>query len=82
LISFINWVGGFFVNRVKEFVDIYVDERQIRESYGDEYADRFSQVDPATGKKRISAAKVLTRVVIAGLAAFWIIIFIRYKTTF
>jgi len=78
----INWVGGFIINRAREFADIYVDERQIKESFGDEYAERFAAINPATGKKQISAAKLLKRVVITGIVAFWIVILIRYKTTF
>ena len=80
MISILNWIGGFFVNRAREFVDIYVDERQIRESFGDEYADRFSTVDPFSGKKQVSIAKLLKRVVIVFIVAFWVVIAVRCAT--
>jgi len=76
----LNWIGGFIVNRAKEFADIYLDEKDIRESYGDEYADRFSAVNPKTGKKKISLMKIGKRIVILGITAFWIIILIRIST--
>jgi len=76
----LNFIGKFIVNRVKEFFDIYLDEKDIRESYGNEYADRFSVVNPKTGKRKISLMKIAKRIVILGVIAFWIIILIRVLT--
>ena len=80
MIYFIKGAGRFIKNRCAEFVDIYVDEAQIRESYGDEYADRFSAVDPVTGKRRVSAAKIVTRVFIVLMVIFGAIVAVRLAT--
>ena len=80
MINIINIIGRFISDRIKEFFNIYLDEKDIRESYGDEYADRFSVVNPKTGKRRISLMKIAKRIVILGIITFWIIIFIRIMT--
>ena len=77
MLRIMEWIGVFAANRVRDFRDIYVDEEQIRESYGNEYADRFSAVDPSTGRRRISALKVATRIVIVFIVIFWIIVAVR-----
>ena len=64
---------NFIKNAIRDFLDIYIDENQIREAYGNEYADRFAAVDPVTGKKRISVSKVFKR--IAGVFIFAIFLF-------
>ena len=70
----------FIIKCVKEFFDIYLDEQDIRESYGNEYADRFSVVDPVTGRKKISLLKIGKRIVILIIITFWAIIIIRMIT--
>ena len=71
-----------FINKlVKDFLDIYQDENNIRESYGNEYADRFSIINPATGKKRISVAKVFTRAFIVFMVILCLIVLIRIAVT-
>jgi len=62
---------------IKDFLNIYLDEENIRAAYGDEYADRFSVFDPITGKKKISVAKILKRVLIVFLIALNLIWLIR-----
>lgn len=71
---------NFIKNRVKEFLNIYWDDEQVRKHYGNEYADRYSILDPATGKKMISPAKIITRVVIAVIVAMWVVIAVRMMT--
>ena len=73
----INFIGRLIANLVREFFNIYLDEKDIRESYGDEYADRFSVINPKTGRRRISFMKIAKRIVILGIIAFWLILFIR-----
>jgi len=80
MINVINWIGEFFTNIVRDFLNIYVDEKQIRESYGDEYADRYSYLHPVTGKRYKSITKILKRVVIVFIVAFWVIIAVRMAT--
>jgi len=80
MMSIINFIGGFISDRIKEFFNIYLDEKDIRESYGDEYADRFSVVNPKTGKRKISLMKIAKRIVILGIIAFWLVIIIRIFT--
>ena len=70
--------GSLMPKFIKDFLNIYVDEEQVREAYGDEYADRFSAVDPATGKKKISAAKIFKRLFILFLIGFNLLWIIRY----
>lgn len=72
-----NFIKKFLKNRVREFLDIYVDEEKIRESYGNEYADRFSNINPATGKKTISGLKVITRVFIVFMLILCAIVAVR-----
>ena len=70
---------------VKDFLDIYQDEQNIRESYGNEYADRFSVINPETGKKRVSVGKVLTRVFIVFMVLLCLAFLVRiltYDSTF
>jgi len=70
----------FIKNIIKDFCNIYLDEKNIRESYGDEYADRFSSVDPATGRKKISVSKILNRILIVFIIIFCLIVIIRMAT--
>jgi len=65
---------------VKDFLNIYLDEKNIRDAYDDEYADRFSAVHPVTGKRKISASKVLTRIFIVFMIIFMLIIIVRMAT--
>ncbi|MCL2095554.1 MAG: hypothetical protein FWH10_01470 [Oscillospiraceae bacterium] len=73
----IKYIGGFIKNLAKEFTDIYLDEKNIRESYGDEYADRFSVINPKTGRRKLSALKLAKRIVIVLIVAFWALIIYR-----
>lgn len=70
----------FIDKLIKDFLDIYQDENNIRESYGNEYADRFSAVDPVTGKKKISVGKVLTRVYIVFMVLLCLFFLVRIIT--
>ena len=70
-----------FINKIiKNFFNIYQDENNIRESYGNEYAERFSVIDPATGKKKVSVSKVITRIFIVLMIILCLIIIIRMIT--
>ena len=70
-----------FINKlVKDFLNVYKDENDIRESYGNEYADRFSIIDPVTGKKKVSVLKVLTRIFIVFMVILCIIVIVRMCT--
>ena len=68
-------------NMVKDFLNVYLDEKHIREAYGDEYADRFSTINPVNGKRKISVAKVLQRIFIVFIIAFVLFLFIRIIST-
>ena len=70
----------FIDKLIKDFLNIYQDEQHIRESYGNEYADRFSVVDPATGKKKISVGKVCTRIFIVFMIILCLIFLVRMIT--
>lgn len=70
----------FINNIVKEFFNIYVEEKDIRQSYGNKYADHFLYVDPITGKKKISAEKVFMRILIVFIATIVLFIFARMMT--
>ena len=71
----------FFTGLVRDFLDIYVDEEKIRDSYGDEYADRFAAVDPVTGKKMVSPLKIFTRIVIVLISSLCLFFLVRIITT-
>jgi hypothetical protein len=68
---------NFIKNFIRDFLDVYIDENQIREAYGNEYADRFAAVDPVTGKRKISVAKILKRVVGVFIFAIFLFFIIR-----
>ena len=67
----------FLKRMINGFLDIYVDENQVRETYGDEYADRFAAVDPKTGKKTVSVSKILKRIVGVFIFALYLFLMIR-----
>jgi len=71
---------NFIKNFIRDFLDIYIDENQVREAYGNEYADRFSSVDPKTGKKKVSVSKVLKRIVGILIFAMFIFFIVRITT--
>ena len=70
----------FIKNMVKDFLNIYVDENNMRESYGNEYADRFPAVNPATGKKIISPKKLFIRGFIVFMLFLCAIVIVRMVT--
>ena len=70
----------FIKNIINDFLNIYLDEQHIREHYGDEYADRFSVINPLTGKRKVSASKVLKRIAIIFITALVLFLFIRVIT--
>ena len=72
-------IPKFIKNLIGDFLNIYIDENQIREAYGNEYADRFAAVDPVTGKKKVSASKILKR--IAGVFIFALFLFLIIRIT-
>jgi len=67
----------FIKNIIKDFLDIYIDENQVRETYGNEYADRFSSVNPVTGKKKVSVSKILKRIVGVFIFALFLFLIVR-----
>jgi len=67
----------FIDNMIKDFLNIYLDEKNIREAYGKEYADRFSVLNPITGKKIVSVRKVLMRIFIVFMVALCLFLFVR-----
>ena len=77
---FINYIIRVIKNIIKDFLNVYLDDENIREAYGDEYADRFSVVNPVTGKRKVSAAKILNRIFIVFILAFVIFIMIRMSS--
>ena len=70
----------FIDNIIKDFLNIYKDEKNIRDAYGNEYADRFSVINPATGKRIISVGKVLMRIFIVFMVALCLFFFVRIMT--
>ena len=70
----------FIDKMIRDFLNIYMDEKNIREAYGDEYADRFSAFDPVTGKKKVSAVKVMKRIFIVFLVVLFLAFFVRILT--
>lgn len=70
----------FLKNIVRDFLNIYVEEAAIRESFGDEYADRYSNRDPKTGRKMVSGLKIFTRIVIVFVLTLYIFYIARILT--
>lgn len=70
----------FITNIAKDFLNIYVEEDDIRKAYGDEYADRHSNIDPKTGKKIISGAKVFTRAFVVFMILLCLLVILRMVT--
>jgi len=65
---------------VKDFLDIYVTEKDIKQSFGDEYVERFSNVDSETGKKKtrkISVSKLTARIIGTSVFIYFLFMFIR-----
>ncbi|MCL2816019.1 MAG: hypothetical protein FWD23_15595 [Oscillospiraceae bacterium] len=67
----------FLINIVRDFLNIYIEEDKIRESFGNEYADRYSNRNPKTGKKIVSGLKVFTRIFIVFILALCIFYLVR-----
>ena len=67
----------FIKNIVRDFLNIYVEEEDIREAYGNEYADRYSNINPITGKKMISGLKVFTRIFIVFMLVLCLFFLVR-----
>ena len=63
-------------NIISDFLNIYVEEKEIRKSYGDEYVNRFT-AETANGKKKISVAKIFTRIFIVFIIAIVLFFIIR-----
>ena len=72
-----NFIINFFKSLWNNLLNIYVEEKDIREAYGDEYADRFGALDPVTGKKKISGKKIFVRIVALLILTLYIFIMIR-----
>ena len=70
----------FLKNFIKDFLNIYVDDKTIRDAYGEEYAGRFKNIDPVTGKKKISASKIIIRVLGVIIAVYFLILLTRVIT--
>ena len=67
----------FITNIVRDFLNIYVEEEDIRRVFGNDYADRYSNIDPRTGKKTVSGVKVITRVFIVFMLLLSILVIAR-----
>ena len=70
----------FITNIARDFLNIYVEEDDIRRAYGDDYADRYSNINPKTGKKTVSATKVLVRVFIVFMTFLCLFLLVRILT--
>ena len=73
-------VKRFFVNLFLSFINVF-DDKDARESYGDNYVDKLGGVDPATGKRRISVQKILKRIVILLILFIFIFLLVRINTS-
>jgi hypothetical protein len=71
---------NFAKNIVRDFKNIYVEEDKIREAYGNEYADRYSNKDPKTGKKMISGPKIFVRIFIVFIVILCLFFMVRIMT--
>jgi len=69
----------FFKKIASDFLNIYLEEDEIRKTFGDEYADRYSNKDPKTGKKIVSGIKVITRIFIVFMIMLCVFILVRMK---
>ena len=72
-----NFIKNFFIGMWSNFINIYVEEKDIREAYGDEYADRFGALDPFTGKRKISKLKIFIRIVAVLILILYIFYIVR-----
>ena len=72
-----NFIANFFKSLWYNTINIYVEDKDIREAYGDEYADRFKAVDPVTGKKKISAKKIFIRIIALSILLLYIFFMVR-----
>ena len=68
---------NFIKKVINNILNIYVEEKDIREAYGSEYADRYSNLNPKTGKKMISARKIFVRIVAAVILFLYIFLMVR-----
>jgi len=59
--------------------DIYAEEADIRKYFGSEYVELHGIIDPATGKKRISAKKIAAKII--GFLIFLMVVFILVRIT-
>ena len=73
------FIKRFFNKLFTDFVNIY-DDKGVRESYGDKFADELAGADPVTGKRRISVQKILFRIVILAILFLFVFVLIRINT--
>ena len=73
------FIKKFFNDLFKSFINIY-DDKGVRESYGEDYADNLAGTDPITGRRKISVTKIISRIIIIALALLIIFILIRINT--
>ena len=69
-----------FINKIiKDFLNIYEyeDDSPYYMSFSNQSNDHVLKLDPVTGKKKVSAAKVLKRIVIIFIIALVVFLFIR-----
>jgi hypothetical protein len=74
------FIKNFFIGLFRSFINIY-DDKGVRESYGDNFADSLGGADPVTGKRRVSIQKVLFRIVILAILAIFILMIVRINTS-
>ena len=65
---------------IKDFFDIYAydHDRQFATFGEDELKGRHPKIDPVTGKKKISVAKIITRVLGTAVFVYFMIMLVRY----
>ena len=79
----IDAIHGWAVRTAKDFVNIYhiENEEELRkEVYSEQYVDNMVEIDPTTGKRKISAKKIFQRVVVVAIFIFFVFIFVRIGT--
>jgi hypothetical protein len=85
------FIKRFFISLYKSFINIYDDSEfyesgaagLMRESksFGQDYIDKLAGANPLTGKRKISVRKIIFRILIVALAAFFIFMLIRVNTS-
>ena len=89
--KFFKAVFSWFRGLLREFINIYADKREsLWDDYGDSTRDLYTdkpenpgqaaRLSPKSGKRRISAAKILQRLFVIILIVFFSILAVRIGT--